>query len=515
MHEASSLEILAEALGEVAGRVERELGATVAACVERMEMAGRLREAEHRAAMAELAAATARVGETERRLAERLAAPLEPPDGREHAAAAVAPALARLDAIERQVASLPAPPEFPNLSLIERAFKAEIAADIARVRADLEACRPEVGAAELDAARGEARTEIEGLRRAIAALPSPPADMSAEVRALTAEVATLRNMLAALPPVPELPEMPELPDIPALVADAVEAGMKALPAPPEPVTVEDLRPLIDAAAVKAVASLPKAEPGKPGVGVAGAMIDRAGQLVLTLSDGAVKELGVVVGSSVDKTAVAEMVDAAVAAAVAALPAPEPPAGITLDDVAPIIRDEVAKAVDALPAPEPGPPGKLPQVRDWTDRVHYEGEVVTCAGGLWQASRDTGREPPHADWTCLARAGRDGLNGRSLRVRGTWAEGETYGELDVVALNGASFIARRADPGPCPGEGWQMVAGQGKQGKPGLPGAPGKPGPVTMAAVVAARISDDGMLTLANADGTEVECDLYPVLSRLG
>lgn len=207
--------------------------------------------------------------------------------------------------------------------------------------------------------------------------------------------------------------------------------------------------------------------------------------------------------------------------------------VTLDDVAPVVRDAIDSFVAALPAPkdgkdgrdgadgkdgEPGrdgAPGKLPVVRDWIDGVHYEGDVVTHAGGLWQASRDTGREPPHADWMCLARAGRDGSDGRSLRVRGTWAGAETYDELDVVALNGASFIARHDNPGPCPGEGWQMVAGQGKQGKPGLPGPPGKAGPVTTASVVAAQISDQGMLTLVNADGTTVDCDLYPVLSRLG
>jgi len=85
------------------------------------------------------------------------------------------------------------------------------------------------------------------------------------------------------------------------------------------------------------------------------------------------------------------------------------------------------------------------------------------------------------------------------------------------LNGASFAARRDKPGPCPGEGWQLIASQGKQGKPGQIGPAGRgergiPGP----SIVSMSIDDqNGLLTLKNADGSVVTCDLYPVLSRLG
>jgi hypothetical protein len=44
---------------------------------------------------------------------------------------------------------------------------------------------------------------------------------------------------------------------------------------------------------------------------------------------------------------------------------------------------------------------------------------------------------------------DGRDGRSLNVRGTWDPGASYFTLDVVACNGASFIARRDNPGVCP------------------------------------------------------------------
>jgi len=163
--------------------------------------------------------------------------------------------------------------------------------------------------------------------------------------------------------------------------------------------------------------------------------------------------------------------------------------------------------------EQGPPGMLPIARAWTDAVHYAGDVVTHAGATWQAVRDTGRAPPHADWTCLAAPGADG---RSLVVRGTWDEAEAYRAMDVAVCNGSAFVALRDDPGPCPGEGWQMIAMRGKTGKPGDPGPPGRagergpPGP----AVVAHEVSADGMLTTRNADGSVVRLDLYPLLSQI-
>ena len=50
-----------------------------------------------------------------------------------------------------------------------------------------------------------------------------------------------------------------------------------------------------------------------------------------------------------------------------------------------------------------------------------------------------------------------------------AEAEHYRALDIVALNGGSFIAKRDDPGACPGEGWQSLVMPGRHGKPGEPG----------------------------------------------
>ena len=171
----------------------------------------------------------------------------------------------------------------------------------------------------------------------------------------------------------------------------------------------------------------------------------------------------------------------------------------------------------------GPPGLLPQVKAWTpDTVHYAGQVVTCAAGTFQATRDTGAAPPGRDWICLAAAGQDGA---TPRVRGLWGEKvePPYQALDIVALNGGSFIARKDNPGPCPGDGWQLLASQGKpggQGKPGAAGERGERGPAGAKGepgprLVSWRIDCDSFRAFARmADGTESEAlDLLPLFTK--
>jgi hypothetical protein len=126
-----------------------------------------------------------------------------------------------------------------------------------------------------------------------------------------------------------------------------------------------------------------------------------------------------------------------------------------------------------PRGEEGPPGELPLVKLWVpETVHYAGDVAAYDGGTFQAKRDTGQPPSHADWVCLAAAGRDG---RSITVRGTFAASAEYRRLDVVALNGGSFIALKDAPGPCPGSGWQLLASQGRRGVAGEKGERGPKG----------------------------------------
>ena len=201
------------------------------------------------------------------------------------------------------------------------------------------------------------------------------------------------------------------------------------------------------------------------------------------------------------------------------------ASVTVADVEPLLRDMVAEKVAEIPVPkdgapgkdgergEPGPMGSLAQCKAWEDRVHYQGEVVSFDGSLYQTQRDTGKAPPHEDWLCIVRAGRDGADGRSFVHVGLYDPERSYSAMQVVALNGGAFVARHDNPGPCPGDGWALLASQGKTGKPGPKGEAGPRG-IAGPAVARLVVDDTGMLTLVNADGTKIECDLYPLLERI-
>jgi hypothetical protein len=122
------------------------------------------------------------------------------------------------------------------------------------------------------------------------------------------------------------------------------------------------------------------------------------------------------------------------------------------------------------------PGKLPVSKIWREEsVTYEGEVVSFDGSLWQARKDTAQVPGGSDWICVARAGRDGCDGRTPHVCGTYDVYKKYEQLDVVTCDGAAFIARRDDPGICPGDGWQLLSGKGSRGSRGETGSCGEKG----------------------------------------
>lgn len=297
-------------------------------------------------------------------------------------------------------------------------------------------------------------------------------------------------------------------DVSRMVADAVAAVPPAQPG--KDVDMEEVARLVDAAVAKAVA---KVEPRSPDADV----------LRTIVSEEVARLPPAEPGKSVTIDDVAPMLLQLVADEVGKLPPAQDGKSVTVEDVAPLLTELVENAVAAIPAAEPGKPGapgKLPLAKAWDGEVTYEAEVRTHKGALWQAIRDTGREPGHEDWICLATAGAPGKDADQIEIAGTFDPGKTnsYRRLNVVALNGGAFIAKQDSPGECPGEGWQVIAMRGKAGPPGpsvkgdagksIKGDPGE-------AVVSMAIDGQGMLTLVNGDGSTVECDLYPVLSKIG
>jgi hypothetical protein len=120
--------------------------------------------------------------------------------------------------------------------------------------------------------------------------------------------------------------------------------------------------------------------------------------------------------------------------------------------------------------------RLPLVKTWEpDAVHYIGDVVTHDGSVYQARKDTGKEPGHQDWILLARAGHDGCDGITPNFRGVFDARETYRRFDVVEHDGSSFVALRDDPGIPGDDGWQLLSKSGSRGPVGETGPRGKKG----------------------------------------
>lgn len=168
----------------------------------------------------------------------------------------------------------------------------------------------------------------------------------------------------------------------------IEEQVAALPAPADgkSVTVEDVAPIVREAVATAVAALPAA---KDGVGLAGALIDRKGMLILTLSDGKMCELGRVDGTD-----------------------GEP--GLGFDDMLieqtgertvtlRFTRGDQAKTFDLT----------MPTVIDrgvYKAGQSYEaGDAVTFGGSLWIAQKSTDVKPdgPDTGWRLAVKKGRDG------------------------------------------------------------------------------------------------------------
>jgi hypothetical protein len=166
---------------------------------------------------------------------------------------------------------------------------------------------------------------------------------------------------------------------------------------------------------------------------------------------------------------------------------------------------------------PGPQGKLVVAKAWqADKVHYEGEVVTHNGATWQAVRDTGHAPGGRDWQCLATAG---VDGRSFIVKGTFDLNATYVRHDVVITDGNSFVAKKDNPGACPGDGWQLLAASGRRGVAGQKGEKGEKGSKGDQGLPGVGITNWRVdkkayrLLLTMSDGKETALELRPLFEQ--
>jgi hypothetical protein len=134
------------------------------------------------------------------------------------------------------------------------------------------------------------------------------------------------------------------------------------------------------------------------------------------------------------------------------------------------RGEKGEQGEKGPAGQAGASGAKGDQGDKGD-TGETGEAVTGPAG-----RDgiDGKDGERGERGLPGQPGEPGVDGRTLfNIRDTYDAAEKYLIGDVVTLNASWFVARKDDPGPCPGSGWKV----GPTGRKGEPGPRGEVGPV--------------------------------------
>lgn len=166
----------------------------------------------------------------------------------------------------------------------------------------------------------------------------------------------------------------------------------------EPVSEEQLAQQVS----KYMAANPVvAEKGDPGTGLSDAMIDREGNLILTMTDGRMKELGQVVGKDGQR-------------------GEDGKDGLGFDDLTvsfdgDAIVHEYKRGEKALT--QRFPINVMKHIGFWQQGMQAKsGNVTTHNGCSWVCLKDTSEKPCYEskDWILSARKGRDGLDARDAK-----------------------------------------------------------------------------------------------------
>lgn len=226
----------------------------------------------------------------------------------------------------------------------------------------------------------------------------------------------LEQLVEALPPAANGKDADPV-EVAALIVEDV-AKLIPVPADGKSVTIEDVLPAIDEAIEKKIAALPKAKDGvdgrdgKDGVGMAGALLGRAGELVLTLSDGTAKDLGVIIGKDGEP----------------GLPGKDGRDGFSLKDFDTELLEDGRTVLlkfgsgDVLETHELVFAVPLDRGVFKEGESYQRGDGVTFGGSWWVAQKDAPEGRPQdgsKDWRLAVKRGRDGKDGvvRTLPPQG--------------------------------------------------------------------------------------------------
>lgn len=246
-----------------------------------------------------------------------------------------------------------------------------------------------------------------------------PATVTVEdVRAIAMEEAA--KAVDALP-APVAPP-PAAESIAPLVKAEVALAVAALPAPttPEPIDYERIVRLIE----ERIAALPAP---RDGVGVTGGVIDRDGALILTLSDGSTRNIGVVVGRPGDP----------------GKPGENGRDGFGFDDLewdydgerTVTLRFVKGEHVKDFPVRLP-----VPLYRGiWREGRYERGDVVTFGGSTFVAQEDTDEKPEAGKaWRLAVKRGRDGKDGKNGERGLKGDKGDPGRDLTQMGLDGKKW-----------------------------------------------------------------------------
>lgn len=218
----------------------------------------------------------------------------------------------------------------------------------------------------------------------------------------------LEEMVAALPKA-ENGKDADPAEVAALILEDV-AKLIPVPENGKSVTIDDVIPVIEDVIEKKVSALPRPKDGidgrdgKDGIGLAGALLGRSGDLVLTLSDGTANSLGVIVGKDGEP----------------GLPGRDGVDGLGFDDLEVIHdgersftfryqRGEVVKE-QVFTVPAVLDRGVFKEARE---QPYEKGDGVTFGGSFWIAQKDAPEGKPQdgsKDWRLSVKRGRDGKDG---------------------------------------------------------------------------------------------------------
>lgn len=246
---------------------------------------------------------------------------------------------------------------------------------------------------------------LDALEQRVAALPTAPDDQAPAILRLKEDIE--RRMVEFESSVSETAGEAWVHDLINARLDAAHALEQQAGRSPTP---EDLAPLIAAEVARAVSALPRPKdgapgadglPGRDGLGIAGMVIDRHGDLIVTMANGDQRSLGCVIGK--DGAAGKDGAD-----------------GLGFEDLTieydgdrtltlKFVRGEQTKAFSFdLPIAIYRGIYKL-------GANYRAGDSVTYANSQWIARRDTADKPDEIGcdaWQLAVRAGREGKAGRN-------------------------------------------------------------------------------------------------------